>query len=138
MVGPDVAPRTNALEHDLSAVPVNYDELRWLSPNAVEFKSEFVAIKLCRFEDVIHNEVWRNAKQSLLTAHANLQLHASVLKLDRQVHSQSLTIRVFLNDEFRSWLALRLPCLRNSQHYFARVIAKILISISLIINVAAF
>ena len=68
MVGAHVAGRTNALEHDLSAVPVNYDELRWLSPNTIEMKPEFVAIKLCRLEDVIHNKVWRNAIQLLLSA----------------------------------------------------------------------
>src|SRR6185295_14358861 len=137
MVRADVARRANALEHDLSAVAVNYDELRRLTPNAVELKSEFVTIKLCRLEDVIDDKVRRNAEQSLLSGHRNLQLHASLFKLDRQIHNQRLTIGFFLNAEVWHWLALCLACLRNSRHYFARVVAQILISISLIVDVAA-
>jgi len=62
-----MALRTNALEHDLGAIRVNDYELRWLSPNTVELKSQFVSIKLCRFEDVIDDEVRRNAIQLLLS-----------------------------------------------------------------------
>jgi hypothetical protein len=52
----------------VNAIAVNDDELWWLSPNAVEIKSQFVTIKLCRLEDVIHDEVRRNAIQLLLGA----------------------------------------------------------------------
>src|SRR6185369_6281178 len=103
MVRTDVARRTNALEHDLSAIPVNYDELRWLSPYAVELKSEFVTIKLCRLKDVIDNKVWRNAKQFLLSGHRNLQLHGffrlrRAISFERNVNEATTPRRV--RDQF--------------------------------------
>ena len=68
MIRAAVPRRTNRLEHDDDMISMDHDELWWLSPNTVEIKSQFVAIELCRQEDVIHNEIWCNAIQLLLNA----------------------------------------------------------------------
>jgi hypothetical protein len=52
--------RTNTLEHNDDTISVNHDELRWLTPNPVKLKPQFIAIKLRRLEDVVNNKVRGN------------------------------------------------------------------------------
>src|SRR5262245_43305516 len=52
--------RTNTLEHNDDTISMNHDELRWLTPNTVKVKPQFVAIKLSRSEDVVNNKVRGN------------------------------------------------------------------------------
>ena len=59
--------RTNTLEHNGDAISINHDELWWLTKNTVKVKTQLIAIKLCRLENVVNNKVWRNVIELLVS-----------------------------------------------------------------------